>query len=117
MDEAAERAERNRGGVLAAELKISFGSRVSRLVFERFTPILTFSVKGEGRAREPAFVLLSSKVSATRANFPMTNPDDLGPERIYRGDAEYAEKRILSSKTSNSATSVSWTHSAAFSKE
>jgi hypothetical protein len=26
--------------------------------------------------------------------------------KIYRGDAEYAEKRILSSKTPNSATSV-----------
>ena len=27
-------------------------------------------------------------------------------KRIHRGDAEYAEKRILSSKTPNSATSV-----------
>ena len=41
------------------------------------------------------FVLLSFKVFAARANFPMTNPGDLGPERIYREDAEYAEKRII----------------------
>ena len=38
--------------------------------------------------------------------FSSDHPDDLGPEKIYRGDTEYAEKRILSSKTPNSATSV-----------
>jgi hypothetical protein len=40
-------------------------------------------------------VLLSFKVFAARAK----HPDDLGPERISGGDAEYAAKRILSSKT------------------
>ena len=52
------------------------------------------------------FVLLSLKVFAARANFPMAVQTISVQKRIHRGDAEYAEKRILSSKTPNSATSV-----------
>ena len=45
--------------------------------------------------RTPSFVLLSLKVFAVRANFPVVIQTISVQKRIHRGDAEYAEKRIL----------------------
>jgi len=51
-------------------------------------------------------VLLCLKVFAACANYPVAIQTISVQKRIHRGDAEYAEKRILSNKTPNSATSV-----------
>ena len=42
-----------------------------------------------------SFVLPSLKVFAARANFPVVIQTISVQKRIHRGDAEYAEKRIL----------------------
>jgi hypothetical protein len=41
------------------------------------------------------FIVLSLKVFAARANFPVVIQTISVQKRIHRGDAEYAEKRIL----------------------
>jgi hypothetical protein len=49
----------------------------------------------EGSEFESLFFVLPLKVFAARANFPVVIQAISVQKRIHRGDAEYAEKRIL----------------------